>query len=170
MHELQHQFKKSWNAVQNRDENSTQWFVNLMNSYFIPNIKNISNVETEIFYNFMGNISSFWLWWQQHISEKLEQGYLYQCGASPLPLATFYEHLGSEETSVWSFRRGMSHFFLIQDCSWSTVLGLCSQVFRFMIHQMFSVGERSGLQVGQFSTLTLFSHEAMLLWWMQDVV
>ncbi len=33
---------------------------------------------------------------------------------------------------------------------------------RLMMHQMFSIGERSGLQAGQFST-GLFYYEAMLL-------
>ena len=36
----------------------------------------MSDLENEAFYHIIENISSFWLWWQQHISKKLEQGEL----------------------------------------------------------------------------------------------
>ncbi len=37
-------------------------------------------------------------------------------------------------------------------------------IFRLMMHQMFSIGERSGLQAGQFSTQTLLlrSHAGVI--------
>ncbi len=78
------------------------------------------------------------------------------CVASLLLLTTVCKRLGSEETSCWSFERGMlSHSCLTYDSSCSTVLGLLCQIFCFMIGQMFSTSERSGLQAGQFSTRTL---------------
>ncbi len=57
----------------------------------------------------------------------------------------------------------LSHSCLIQ-ASCSTVLGLLCHIFRFMIHQMFSMGERSGLQAGHFSTqiLLLRSHDVVI--------
>lgn len=57
-------------------------------------------------------------------------------------------HLG---TSCWTFCRGMLQ-------SW-----VFCHILRSMKHQMFSVGERSGLQAGQFSTwaLLLRSHSVI---------
>ncbi len=49
----------------------------------------------------------------------------------------------------------LSHSCLIQASSCSTVLGLHCRNFLFMMHQMFSMGERSGLQAGHFSTRIL---------------
>ena len=53
------------------------------------------------------NICSFWLWWQQHISKKLEQGDVYHCVSSRHLLTTVCKHLGGEETSFWSLKWGM---------------------------------------------------------------
>ena len=52
---------------------------------------------------FLLDISSFLLWWQQHISVKLEQeqGDVHHRVASPLLLPAVCKHLGTEETS-WS--------------------------------------------------------------------
>ncbi len=46
----------------------------------------------------------------------------------------------------------------------STVLGLLCRIFLFMMRQMFSMGERSGLQAGHFSTriLLLRSHDVVI--------
>uniref|UniRef100_A0A9J8AAK4 Transposase Tc1-like domain-containing protein n=1 Tax=Cyprinus carpio carpio TaxID=630221 RepID=A0A9J8AAK4_CYPCA len=46
----------------------------------------------------------------------------------------------------------------IQVLERSTVLGLLCRIFLFMMHQMFSMGERSGLQTGHFSTRILLLH------------
>ncbi len=58
----------------------------------------------------------------------------------------------------------LSHSCLIQASSCSTVLGLLCRIFLFMMHQMFSMGERSGLQAGHFSTriLLLRSHDVVI--------
>uniref|UniRef100_A0A8C1VVY7 Gamma-tubulin complex component n=1 Tax=Cyprinus carpio TaxID=7962 RepID=A0A8C1VVY7_CYPCA len=72
------------------------------------------------------------------------------------------KRLGTEETSCSSLGRGMlSHSHLMQASSCSTVLGLLCRIFLFMMCQMFSMGERSGLQAGHFSTriLLLRSHD-----------
>ena len=49
-------------------------------------MKNIWDVKTETFHYTI--ISSFWHWWQQYISEKLEQHVLYRCEVSILLLLT----------------------------------------------------------------------------------
>ncbi len=72
--------------------------------------------------------------------------------------------MGTEETSCSSLGIGMlSHSCLIQASSCSTVLGLLCRIFLFMMRQMFSMGERSGLQAGHFSTriLLLRSHDVV---------
>ncbi len=48
-----------------------------------------------------------------------------------------------------------SHCCLIQVFSCWSVCGRLWSIFRLMMRQMFSIGERSGLQSGQFSTQTL---------------
>ncbi len=57
----------------------------------------------------------------------------------------------------------LSHSCLIQASSCSTVLGLLCRIFLFMMRQMFSMGESSGLQAGHFSTriLLLRSHDVV---------
>ncbi len=58
----------------------------------------------------------------------------------------------------------LSHSCLIQASSCSTVLGLLCHIFLFMMRQMFSMGERYGLQAGHFSTriLLLRSHDVVI--------
>ncbi len=58
----------------------------------------------------------------------------------------------------------LSHSCLIQASSCSTVLGLLCRIFLFMMRQMFSMGERSGLQAGHFSTRILLqrSHDVVI--------
>ncbi len=58
----------------------------------------------------------------------------------------------------------LSHSCLIQASSCSTVLCLPCRIFLFMMHQMFSMGERSGLQAGHFSPriLLLRSHDVVI--------
>ncbi len=58
----------------------------------------------------------------------------------------------------------LSHSCLIQASICSTVLGLLCRIFLFMMHQMFYMGERSGLQAGHFSTriLLLRSHDVVI--------
>ena len=122
--------------------------------YFQLNIKNKSGAETETFYHFMENISSFWLC-SNSSQKKLEQGDVYQRVASLLLLTS--------DVNIWGVRRPVSgvlggmlpHPCLMQDSCCSIVLGLCCWIFQFMMQQMFSVGERSGLQTGQSSNQTL---------------
>ncbi len=58
----------------------------------------------------------------------------------------------------------LSHSCLIEASSCSTVVGLLCRIFLFMMRQMFSMGERSGLQAGHFSTriLLLRSHDVVI--------
>ncbi len=58
----------------------------------------------------------------------------------------------------------LSHSCLIQASSCSNVLGLLCRIFLFMMRQMCSMGERSGLQAGHFSTriLLLRSHGVVI--------
>jgi len=87
---------------------------------------------------------------QQHISKKLGQGHVYPCVASSLLLTTVSKCLATEETSFWTFGRGLlSH-------SWSDI-GL-------QMLQMFSVDEMFSLQAGQSSTWTppLRSHTVVI--------
>ena len=93
----------------------------------------------------------------QQIPKKLGQGHVHRCLASPLLLTTLNRRLGTEETSFSSSEIGM-------------VLGLLCRTFLFMMRQMFSIGERSGLQTGHFSTRIPFSYAAMMLWLMENVV
>ncbi len=85
------------------------------------------------------------------------------CGI-PLLFITVCKRLGTEETSCSSLGIGMlSHSCLIQASSCSTVLGLLCRIFLFMMRQMFSMGERSGLQAGHFSTwILLRSHDVVI--------
>ncbi len=86
------------------------------------------------------------------------------CGI-PSSFITVCKRLGTEETSCSSLGIGMlSHSCLIQASSCSTVLGLLCRIFLFMMRQMFSMGERSGLQAGHFSTriLLLRSHDVVI--------
>ncbi len=80
-------------------------------------------------------------------------------------LITVCKRLGTEETSCSSLGIGMlSHSCLIQVSSCSTVLGILCHIFLFMMRQMFSMGEISGLQAGHFSTriLLLCSHDFVI--------
>jgi len=71
-------------------------------------MENISNVESEIFHHFMKNINSSWIRWLQQVSKKLGQAHVYHCVASPLHLQAVCKCLATEETSCWTFGRGMS--------------------------------------------------------------
>lgn len=84
---------------------------------------------------------------------------LYQV-ASPLLLTAVCKHLGTEETSCWSFsERGMlSHSCLVLDSNCSKVLGLLCCIFCFKLWQILSVYERFELQAGKEETRSL------LLW------
>ncbi len=85
--------------------------------------------------------------------------------ASPLLFKTVWRRLGIEVMSFWSFGVGIwSHSCLIMDYSCWRVRGHLWRIFRLMMCQMFSIGERSGLQVGQFSTWTLllWSHAVVI--------
>lgn len=116
-------------------------------------------------YNFREKISWFYISWHQHISKKLGQDHVYHFEASPLLFITVCKCLGTEETSCLSLGIGMfSHSCQIQASRCSTVLGLLCWIFLFMMHQIFSMGERSGLQAGQFSTwiLLLRIHDVVI--------
>lgn len=56
------------------------------------------------FYHFRGNSCSYWLWWQQHVLKKMEQGDVYRCVALALLLTPACKRLWSQQTS-WGFRR-----------------------------------------------------------------
>ncbi len=61
-----------------------------------------------------------------------------------------------EVMSFWSFGVGVwIHFCMMSVSSCWRVRGRLWHIFCLMMHQMFSIGERSGLQAGQFSTRTL---------------
>ncbi len=67
--------------------------------------------------------------------------------------------------SFWSFGVGIwSHSCLILVSSCWRVCGCLWQIFHLMMRQMFSIGERSGLQAGKFSTRTLLlrSHAVVI--------
>ncbi len=67
--------------------------------------------------------------------------------------------------SFWSFGVGIwSCSCLIYVSSCWRVRGHLWCIFHLMMHQMFSIGERSGLQAGQISTLTLLlqSHAVLI--------
>lgn len=52
----------------------------------------------------------------------------------PSSFSSIHKHLGSEETDFWTFWGGMlSYIGLIYHCSCSTVLGLLSCIFHFVI-------------------------------------
>ncbi len=100
--------------------------------------------------------------------------HLKKVGTRPcLPLwgipSSFYNSLQTSgdwgDSSCSSLGIGMlSHSCLIQASSCSTVLCLLCRIFLFMMRQMFSMGERSGLQAGHFSTriLLLRSHDVVI--------
>ncbi len=84
------------------------------------------------------------------------RGHVYHGVASPLLFKTVWRRLGIEVMSFWSFGVGIwSYYFLTQVSSCWRVHGHLWCVFSLMMHQMFPIGERSGLQTGQFSTRTL---------------
>ncbi len=92
----------------------------------------------------------------------LQKNKISQCEFFPISCSP---SLGTEETSCSSLGIGMlSHSCLIQASSCSTVLGLLCRIFLFMMRQMFSMGERSGLQAGHFITriLLLRSHDVVI--------
>ncbi len=67
--------------------------------------------------------------------------------------------------SFWSFGVGIwSRSCLIYVSSCWRVFGRLWRIFRLMMRQMFAIGEKSGLQAGQFSTRTLLlrSHAAVI--------
>ncbi len=115
-------------------------------------------------YHFKGKISWFSISCHQHLKKVGTRPCLPLCG---IP-SSFYNSLqtsgdwGDKFSSLWI---GMlSHSCLIQASSCSTVLGLLCRIFLFMMRQMFSMGERSGLQAGHFSTriLLLRSHDVVI--------
>ncbi len=99
-------------------------------------------------------MSSFQMWCLLQVSKYLGQGHVYLGVASPLFFKTVWRIMGIEVMSFWSFGVGIwSHSCLVSSC-WR-VCDCLWHIFRLMMHQMFSIGVRSGLQ---FSTRTL------LLW------
>ena len=99
--------------------------------------------------------------------------HLKKVGTRPcLPLcgipSSFYNSLqtsGDWGDKLLKFRnRNVVPFLSNTGSSCSTVLGLLCRIFLFMMRQMFSMGERSGLQAGHFSTriLLLHSHDVVI--------
>ena len=83
---------------------------------------------------------------------------------SPL-LTTVCKCLRDGDTSCRFCLRGiLIHSWMMQDSSCLTVLEPRCQIFHFKRRQMFSVGERSGLQADQSSTWTrlLWSHAIVM--------
>ncbi len=107
-------------------------------------------------------MSSFLIWCLLHVSKLLGRGHVYHGVASPLLFKTVWRRLGIELMSfgvgIWSY----SCLIYVSSC-WR-VCGCLWCIFRLMMHQMFSIGERSGLQAGQFSTRTLLlrSHAVVI--------
>ncbi len=76
-----------------------------------------------------------------------------------------WRHLGIQVKNFWSFGFGIcSHSCLIYVSSCWRVRCRLWHIFHVMICQMFSTGEISGLQEGQFSTRTLLlrSHAVVI--------
>lgn len=71
--------------------------------------------------------------------KKVMTGCVYNCVASTLLLTTVHKCLGSEESSWWTFGRGISH-----SCQ------LCC-IFQFTMRQICEISERSGLPACQIS-------------------
>ncbi len=87
-------------------------------------------------------------------------GHVYHGVASPFLFKTVSKtsgHRGYEFLEFWCWNLVP---FLPEVSSCWTVCGRLWHIFRLMMRQMFSIGERSGLQAGQFSTQTflLWSH------------
>jgi len=100
------------------------------------------NVELEAIYNIMKNMNSSGNCCHQYISQRLG----HQGNAPPLLLTTVCKHLGTEETSCWTFGRGISsHSCPIQYFSCSTVLHLLCRVLCLTMDQMLTADERSGM-------------------------
>lgn len=129
------------------------WFVNLINPYFIYN----RTQETYKMFNLKWTIliQNNVLMAATQLKKVGTGPYLLLCSILSL-LTTVCKHMGTKESSCWTFGREMFRSWLIWDSSCSTVLGLF--IFHFVMHPLFSTGERSGLQAGRFSTRTL------LLW------
>ncbi len=101
-------------------------------------------------------MSSFPIWCQLHVSKLLARGHIYHSVASPLLFKSVWRCLGIEFLSFWSIGVGIwSHSCLIWVSSYWRVCGRLWCICNLMMHQMFSTGERSGLQADQFSTRTL---------------
>jgi len=83
------------------------------------------------------------------VSKKLGQDHFYRCVESPLLFTTVCKHLGTEDTSCWTFvgRR--------IPAAGSSVLGLLCLILRFMMWKTFSFGKRCELQTAPSSTWTL---------------
>ncbi len=90
-------------------------------------------------------MSSFQMWCLLQVSNKLGRGHVYHGVASPLLFKTVWRRLVIEVMSFWSF--GVA----IWSHSCWRVRGHLWHILRFMMHQMFSIGERSGLLAGQFT-------------------
>ncbi len=90
-------------------------------------------------------------------SQIVGTGAVYHSVASPLLFQTVWRRLGIEVMSFLEFGVGIWSpiLGLIQVSSCWRVRGRLWHIFRLMMIQMFSIGERSGLQAGQFSTWTL---------------
>ncbi len=113
----------------------------------------------------MHKISSFQIWCLLQVSKQLGRRHVCHGIASPLLFKTVWRCLGIEVMSFWNFGVGIwSHSCLIYVSSCWRVCGCLSRIFRLMMHQMFSIGERYGLQAGQFSTRTLLlrSHAVVI--------
>ncbi len=108
--------------------------------------------------NCMHKMSSFHIWCLLQKSKLLGWGHVYHGVASPLLFKIVWRRLGIEVMSFWSFGFGIwSHSCLIWVSICWRVCGHLWRIFNLMMRQMFSIGERSGLQAG------LFYYEAMLL-------
>ncbi len=72
----------------------------------------------------------------------------------PFLFTTLKRRLGTEDTKWWSVSGViLSHSSCKQVLRWATVRGLRCRFLRFKMRHTFSIGDRSGLQAGQSSTL-----------------
>lgn len=93
----------------------------------------------QTFYYFMTNIGSFWTD-DSNVWTAFGQSHVYNCVA--VLLTSVHKCLRTEDSSCWtSGKWTVSHFCLIYDASYSTVLGLLCHILHFMMCQMFSTSE-----------------------------
>ncbi len=105
-------------------------------------------------------MSSFQIWCLQQVSKLFGRGHVYHGVAPPLIFKTVWRRLVIEVMSFWSF--GLEFGLILAWYSFPAAEKLL--IFCLIMCQIFPIGERSGLQAGQFSTRTLLlrSHAVVI--------